>query len=174
MYMNFGGTMLTRRNDMMVWLTSGTYAQNLILTQWPLTTLMKMTINYQDTPFEAQQLQGTISDAIVWQEVNLNYEPESASTAVENTQAFDDIVRYQYGVCIPPGLYPCIHLTNRPEWKETHHIIGNKCTELQDRRLQEATRDIVQCLLDVGKGLVTMIPSLLWDLNQHNHQYLYN
>ena len=130
--------------------------------------------DYQDTPFEAQQLQGTIPDAIVWQEVNLNYEPESASTAVENTQAFDDIVRYRYGVCIPPGLYPGIHLTNRPEWKEIRRIIGNERAELQDRRLQEATRDIVQCLLDVGKGLVTTIPSLLWDLNQHNHWYLYN
>jgi hypothetical protein len=42
--------------------------------------------DYQDTPFKVQQLQGTIPDAIVWQEVNLNYEPESASTTVENTK----------------------------------------------------------------------------------------
>ena len=131
--------------------------------------------DYQNAPFDRQQLQGTIPDATVWQEVNSNYEPESVSTVIENTQeTFDDIICCRYGICIPPSLYHGLRLGNRPEWRETCRIVGNEHAQLRDQRLEEATRDIVQCFLDVEKGLDTTIPSFLWDLNQHNHRYLYN
>jgi len=43
---------------------------------------------------------------------------------------------------------------------------------LLDARIADAIRDLVQCLIDIGKGPAKSIPSSLWDLNQHNHHSL--
>ena len=51
-------------------------------------------------------------------------------------------------------------------WKRVHRTSRSKITRSYQRHCTMSS--------DVGKGLVTTIPSLLWDLNQHNHRYLYN
>jgi hypothetical protein len=125
------------------------------------------------TPFQTQQLQTHAPDMAVWEEVSPNYQQESSSAGIQDTgETFDDIVCSRYGLSIPPGSYHRLALASRPELKDARRILANEQAPLLDARIADAIRDLVQCLIDIGKGPAKSIPSSLWDLNQHNHRSL--
>jgi hypothetical protein len=125
--------------------------------------------------FKAQNIQVVRPHDAVWQEVSLDYQPESTSVAAEKiSDTFDNILRCRYGVCIPLGPYHAFHSNPRLGWQDVQRVIGHEKADVQDPRLQDAVIDMIQCLLNVRTDGTSTIPPNLWDLNPASHCYLLN
>ena len=129
--------------------------------------MMKLPISYMNPSMP-------VPDGTVWQEVSPGYQAEADYIQYqEPPQTLDEIACCRYGIQIRNGPYTRLQLAERMDWEKAMRIMGEEDRQVQDKRLEEAIPDMLQCLINIDRTGASDPPASLWDLHPENALYLF-
>jgi hypothetical protein len=121
-----------------------------------------------------EPIDATVPDGTVWQEVSPGYQAEADYIQYqEPPQTLDEIACCRYGIQIRNGPYTRLQLAERMDWEKAMRIMGEEDRQVQDKRLEEAIPDMLQCLINIDRTGASDPPASLWDLHPENALYLF-
>jgi hypothetical protein len=59
------------------------------------------------------------------------------------------------------------------DWEKAMRIMGEEDRQVQDKQLEEAIPDMLQCCINIDHTGASDPPALLWDLHPKNGLYLF-
>jgi hypothetical protein len=121
-----------------------------------------------------EPIDATVPDGTVWQEVSPGYQAKADNIEYqEPPQSLDEITCCRYGIQICNGPYTRLQLAKRMDWEKVMRIMDEEDRQVQDKRLEEAIPDMLQCLINIDRTGASDPPALLWDLHPENGLYLF-
>jgi hypothetical protein len=91
----------------------------------------------------------------------------------EPPQSLDEITCCRYSIQICNGPYTRLQLAEPMDWEKAMRIMGEEDRQVQDKRLEEAIPDMLQCLINIDRIGASDPPASLWDLHPENGLYLF-
>jgi hypothetical protein len=110
----------------------------------------------------------------IWNEVDLNYQPESLNITKPGTNdTVLDIAHYRYGLIVG-SIYSSAN-DSLPNWDVAKRALGGCEAQIPiHSHAKRAICELVASLIDIAKGNVGYSPKTLSDLNKDGEEYLLN